>query len=224
MPEITLMSDPRVAAVPVSECGEPLTDVRHTPRLLVDGRAADPAGAYAYLRQGLLERLLTAQSALPPGLRLLFIEGYRPPELQRHYFERYSARLRAAHPAWSAGEVRAAASRYVSPPELAPHSAGAAVDLTLADADGRELDMGTPWDATPEESARACYTEAANIPAEARAHRDALGAALTSAGLVNYPTEWWHWSYGDRYWALHTGAPAALYGPRDLAGPLTETP
>jgi D-alanyl-D-alanine dipeptidase len=31
--------------------------------------------------------------------------------------------------------------------------------------------------------------------------------------LVNYPTEWWHWSYGDRYWALMTGAPAALYGP-----------
>ena len=43
-----------------------------------------------------------------------------------------------------------------------------------------------------------------------------LGAALTAAGLVNYPTEWWHWSYGDRYWALMTGAPAALYGPREL--------
>jgi D-alanyl-D-alanine dipeptidase len=40
-----------------------------------------------------------------------------------------------------------------------------------------------------------------------------LGAALTAAGLVNYPTEWWHWSFGDRYWALATGAGAALYGP-----------
>ena len=216
MPEITLMSDPRVAAVPVRECGEPLADVRRVPRLLVDGRAADPAGAYAHLRQGLLERLLAAQSALPPGLRLLFIEGYRPPELQRHYFERYSAGLRAAHPAWSDGEIRTAASRYVSPPDVAPHSAGAAVDLTLVDTDGRELDMGTPVNANPEESDGACYREAANIPAGARAHRDALGAALASAGLVNYPTEWWHWSYGDRYWALHAGAPAALYGPRDL--------
>src|ERR1044072_1853034 len=127
MPEITLMSDPRVAAVPVRECGEPLTDVRRAPRLLVDGRAADPVGAYAQLRQGLLERLLAAQSALPPGLRLLFIEGYRPPELQRHYFARHSARLRAAHPAWSDGGVRAAARRYVSPPEVAPDSAGAGV-------------------------------------------------------------------------------------------------
>jgi D-alanyl-D-alanine dipeptidase len=29
---------------------------------------------------------------------------------------------------------------------------------------------------------------------------------------VNYPTEWWHWSHGDRYWAFVTGADAAFYG------------
>jgi D-alanyl-D-alanine dipeptidase len=70
--------------------------------------------------------------------------------------------------------------------------------------------------ATPEESAGACYTRAGNISEEARAHREILGAALTSAGMVNYPTEWWHWSYGDRYWALETGAAAARYGAREL--------
>ncbi len=37
-------------------------------------------------------------------------------------------------------------------------------------------------------------------------------AVLGAAGLVNYPTEWWHWSYGDRYWAMATGAPGAIYG------------
>jgi D-alanyl-D-alanine dipeptidase len=40
-----------------------------------------------------------------------------------------------------------------------------------------------------------------------------LAAALSAAGFVNYPTEWWHWSYGDRYWAMVTGEPAALYAP-----------
>lgn len=40
-----------------------------------------------------------------------------------------------------------------------------------------------------------------------------MAAALTTADLMNYPTEWWHWSYGDRYWALTTEATAALYGP-----------
>jgi hypothetical protein len=39
---------------------------------------------------------------------------------------------------------------------------------------------------------------------------------LAAAGLVNYPTEWWHWSFGDRYWAMATGSEAALYGPKEL--------
>ena len=64
--------------------------------------------------------------------------------------------------------------------------------------------------ASPEQSDGACYTQAAHITDEARANRGLLGGVLTASGLVNYPTEWWHWSYGDRYWALATGAPAAL--------------
>ena len=40
-----------------------------------------------------------------------------------------------------------------------------------------------------------------------------MAKVLSGAGLVNYPTEWWHWTYRDRYWALMTDAPAALYGP-----------
>ncbi|MFJ2884571.1 M15 family metallopeptidase [Streptomyces sp. NPDC087305] len=213
MSEIILMSDARVAAIPVEECGEPLVDVSAV--LLVDDRKKD-TGAELHLRQGVLDRLLEAEALLPDGLRLLFVEGYRPPSLQRRYFEDYGDELRAAHPAWPADRIRSAASRYVSPPEIAPHSAGAAVDLTLADADGHELDLGTPMNANPEQSGGACYTGADNITAEAGAHRAVLGKALGAVGLVNYPTEWWHWSYGDRYWALTTGAPAALYGPKDL--------
>ncbi|MEU6348536.1 M15 family metallopeptidase [Streptomyces sp. NPDC047072] len=213
--EIILISDPRVVAVPVRDEGEALVDV--SDHLLVDDRKnPDFGGAEVYLRQGVLDRLVQAQKLLPAGLRLLFVEGYRPPSLQRAIFDDYSSGLRALHPDWSAEQIRSAASRYVSPPEIGPHTAGAAVDLTLADADGRELDMGSPFDATPEESDGACYTDAANISEEARANRKVLGAALSDAGMVNYPTEWWHWSYGDRYWALMTGAPAALYGPREL--------
>ncbi|MFD0554708.1 M15 family metallopeptidase [Streptomyces rectiviolaceus] len=210
--EITLMSDPKVAAVPVQECGERLVDVRHGGTLLVDTRAQDTEDAFVRLREGVLERLLHAQTLLPDGLRLLFVEGYRPPWLQRGYFEEYEGQLRAIHPTWPAERLHAAASRYVSPPEIAPHSAGSAVDLTLADADGRELDLGTRMNASPEESEGACYTDAGNITPGARRNREILGTALRDAGLVNYPTEWWHWSYGDRYWALATGAPHALYG------------
>ncbi|MET9221260.1 M15 family metallopeptidase [Streptomyces sp. NPDC003300] len=244
MSEIVLMSDPRIAAIPVKDCDEPLLDVRSDVRSnvrgcgrgggvrggagsggpgtdgplgAVDPRRQDDDGSFAHLREGVLTRLAHARTLLPDGVGLLFVEGYRPPSLQRAYFEGYSAQLRAARPEWTPARIREAASRYVSPPEIAPHSAGAAVDLTLV-ADGRELDMGTRVNANPEESAGACYTDAPGLSAEARANRRTLSAALTAAGLVNYPTEWWHWSYGDRYWALATGAPHARYGPRERPG------
>jgi len=215
MTEIVLMSDPKIAAIPVRDCGERLVDLRRDEPFPIDARRRDGSGAYAHLREGVLARLERAAGLLPDGLRILYVEGYRPPALQRAYFEEYENELRAAHPDWSAQRLRAAASRYVSPPEIAPHSAGAAVDLTLIDGDGHELDMGTRVNADPEESDGACYTDADNIGDEARANRRLLATALTGAGLVNYPTEWWHWSYGDRYWALAAGAPYAIYGPRD---------
>ncbi|MFF1836665.1 M15 family metallopeptidase [Streptomyces sp. NPDC058231] len=216
MSEIVLMSDPKVAAISVVECGERLTDVRRDGSLLVDTRKQDPADAFAHLRVGVLERLIKAQATLPRGLRLMFVEGYRPPSLQREYFEEYAGRLRTDHADWSAEQIHSATSRYVSPPEIAPHSAGAAVDLTLADVYGRELSMGTRMNADPEESEGACYTHARNISDEAHANRELMGTALTAAGLVNYPTEWWHWSFGDRYWALATGAAVAHYGPKEI--------
>ncbi len=66
--------------------------------------------------------------------------------------------------------------------------------------------MGTPVNASPEASDNGCFTAAPNISRTARANRDILTRALSAAGLVNYPTEWWHWSFGDCYWALATQA------------------
>ncbi|MGW8634645.1 M15 family metallopeptidase [Streptomyces sp. NPDC055793] len=217
MNKIVLMSDPEIAAIPVADCGEVLVDVRRVESLAVDNRKVDPTGAFAHLREGVLSRLLKAQQLLPGGIRLSFIEGYRPPALQAHYFESYADELQISNPGWSSVQVRTATSRYVSPPEIAPHSAGAAVDLTLITADGLELDMGTRVNASPEESNGACYTESPNISPEAQANRRMLAAALESVGMVNYPTEWWHWSYGDRYWAHATHTDTALYGPQDLS-------
>ncbi|HEX6341643.1 M15 family metallopeptidase [Umezawaea sp.] len=216
MTELVLLSNPRVADLPARECGEPLVDLRTIGELALDDRQADPAGAYVHLRAGVVERLLVAQGHLPAGVRLLVVEAYRPLWLQERYFEEYAGVLRSDNPSWSETEVRDQASRYISPPEIAPHVSGAAVDLTLCTESGEELPMGTEVNASPEESANACYTDAPDIPPTARDNRRLLVRALRTAGLVNYPTEWWHWSYGDRYWAMLTGAPAALYGPRDL--------
>ncbi|GII63236.1 D-alanyl-D-alanine dipeptidase [Sphaerisporangium krabiense] len=190
-------------------------DLRAVPELLLDQRLADSEGAYAHLRHGHVDRLLRAQARLPEGLRLLIVEGYRPLALQERYFSAYAAKLSDANPDWSDEHVYVQASRSLSPPHIGPHVCGAAVDLTLCTQDGQELDMGTEVNASPEESENACYTAAENISPQARDNRTILSEVLVEAGFINYPTEWWHWSYGDRYWALLTGAPAALHSHLD---------
>lgn len=207
-----LLSDPLIAAVPVQDCGEELIDLRAMPDLLLDTRKRDAAGAWAHVRQGVAERLLTAQQGLPVGMSLLVIEGHRPLQLQQRYFNRHCGELQRAHPEWSEHRLDNEASKHVSPPTVAPHPCGAAVDLTLS-VGGEELDLGTPINATPEESQDACFTDAKNVGGQARQWRQLLAEALTAAGLVNYPPEWWHWSYGDRYWAAINAAPHAVYGP-----------
>jgi D-alanyl-D-alanine dipeptidase len=197
-----LLSDPRVRAVPVVDSGEPLV------RLAQD---LSPAGAL--VRAGLAERLRAADDALPVGIRLRVVEGHRPVTAQREIIAAYTAQVLATYPDAAGAELDRLTSRFVAPVDVAPHVAGAAVDLTLVDVCGDALDLGTPIDATPEESDGRCWFAAAGIGADARAHRDLLRRVLEGHGLVNYPTEWWHWSFGDRYWALLTGAPHASYGP-----------
>ncbi len=188
--------------MPVHDVGEPLVRL---PRHLSPTR--EP------VRRGLADRLALAATRLPAGIGLRVVEGHRSVADQAAIVASYSAQLRALHPGADETAIRELASRFVAPVEVAPHVAGAAVDLTLVDACGVDLDLGTPIDATPEQSDGRCWTAADGIGADARAHRDLMARALGGAGLVNYPTEWWHWSYGDRYWALVTGAPAATYGP-----------
>ncbi|GAA4676060.1 M15 family metallopeptidase [Nocardioides nanhaiensis] len=197
-----LLSDPRVAAVPVRDTGD-------QPVLLQAGLSHGDV----WVRAGLAVRLAEAATALPDGVRLHVVEGWRPAAQQSAIITRYTAELRRRHPDAGDAELRVLASRFVAPLEVAPHVAGAAVDLTLVTADGAPLDLGTEVDATPEQSGGRCYTGSDLVVGEAREHRELMARALGGAGLVNYPTEWWHWSFGDRYWALVTGAPAALYGP-----------
>jgi D-alanyl-D-alanine dipeptidase len=213
--DVLLLSDPAVAAITVADTGEELVDLRLAPELRLDDRKRDADGAYAFARAGVADRLLAAQAALPPGIRLLIVEAYRPPALQQRYFSTYRDLLAAARPDVSPTELDVLASRYISPLAVAPHCTGGAVDLTLGTEDGVELDLGTAVNASPEDSDGGCFTASPAINGRARELRDVLVSAMTGAGFVNYPTEWWHYSVGERYWAAVTGVTTARYGPVD---------
>ena len=206
---VLLLSDPRVAQGPVREVGDPIVGVRS----FLGRGPVELTTTVIPVRRGLARRLERAAATLPRGFLLKIVEGHRSAESQQLIIDGYTDELRQQHPHLDQLELARLSSRYVAPLDVAPHVAAAAVDLTLADEYGEELDLGTAIDATPEQSDDACYFAARNIDEQARRRRELLARVLDGAGLVNYPTEWWHWSYGDRYWAVVTGAPHAIFGP-----------
>jgi len=132
-----------------------------------------------------LQRVQAALQAKKLGLKVF--DCYRPLSAQR--------RLWAIVPD----------ERYVAnPAKGSRHNRGAAVDLTLVDADGRELDLGTPYDDfTPR-----AHRDARDLPAAARANRRTLDEAMAAEGFVGLPTEWWHFDAPG--WEKHPISDAPL--------------
>lgn len=82
------------------------------------------------------------------------------------------------------------------------------VDITLANAAGTELWMGTGvGEFTADTRAGAKVTDTVAW------RRQLLTRCLTDVGFINYPAEWWHFSLGDRLWAA-TGATPLLVSVR----------
>jgi D-alanyl-D-alanine dipeptidase len=218
---ITLISDPAVLNISIQENYDPLVDLKTMPEISIDHRKEKESRLCFNVRKSVAEKLIEVNKHLPAGVSLLIVEGYRPLSLQKKYFDGYSKELRTIHPDWDEKRIYAEASKYVAPPDIIPpHSTGGAVDLTLAN-NGIEVDMGTRLNADPEESDNACFTLATNISDEAKANRKMLIEAMAAVGFVNYPTEWWHWSYGERYWAFITKSPYAHYGNASIMKKIT---
>lgn len=88
---------------------------------------------------------------------------------------------------------------YVTPPAKGSmHSRGAAVDLTLVDAQGNELNMGTPYDFFGVE-AHSDYTK---HPKKVLDNRRLLTETMATVGFKGIRTEWWHFSYQAKTYPL----------------------
>jgi D-alanyl-D-alanine dipeptidase len=105
-------------------------------------------------------------------MRLRIFDAFRPQEAQRRLW------AHSPDPDFLADPARGSA-----------HSRGVAVDLTLIGPDGRDLGMGTDFDAfTP-----LSHHGNPDIPAEAQRNRHLLLGLMSAAGWDFYGKEWWHY-------------------------------
>ncbi len=192
-------------AVPVQDTGEPLVRLSPEPGLVFG-----PPLPYAWLRQGTLARLRQAVRALraeDPLATLQLLYAYRSLAAQRESFAASRARAEAAHPDWSAEALDEEAHLFAALPEVAGHPTGGAVDVTIL-RQGAPLDMGTAY---ADWASPLIFTFAEGLTPAQQENRALLRRAMVAAGFAPFNGEWWHFSYGDREWALVWDAPAALY-------------
>ena len=90
-------------------------------------------------------------------------------------------------------------SNYVTPPwKGSQHTRGLAADLTIIDKEGKELDMGTPFDTFSEKA----HSDFKNLPKQVLENRKILRGVLESVGFKGIRTEWWHFSYNIKNYEL----------------------
>ena len=139
----------------------------------------------AYLHPNLAKALARAQQALTkerPGYRFLVYDAARPQSVQRRMYQAVAGTPKKI---------------YVAAPERGGrHNYGVAVDLTIVDASGKPLDMGSPFDHFGEEAHLG--NEEARVRAgifnkEVPANRSLMRRLLGAEGLRPYDKEWWHY-------------------------------
>lgn len=106
------------------------------------------------------------------GYRLRLFDAFRPSEAQ-----------------WKLWNHTPDPDFLADPRRGSPHSRGAAIDLTLVDENGHDLDMGTGFDAfTP-----LSHHGNEDISVAAQKNRLLLMGIMTTAGWDFYRNEWWHY-------------------------------
>jgi len=171
-----------------------------------------------YVRKEVFEMLLEAQKNLPVGYKLRIWDAWRPFALQQELYDSYAKilikDLKIEDKPFD--EQKQIVSKYVSIPVndtmLPPlHTTGGALDVTLVDEEGRELEMGTEFDEFSPKTATDYYEHTMENN-EVRNNRRILYNAMIKAGFTNLPSEWWHYEYGNRVWAYYSNKPAIYKG------------
>jgi D-alanyl-D-alanine dipeptidase len=130
--------------------------------------------AECFLRFKTAKALIEAnRKFIKKGYRIKLFDCYRPLDIQKKMWEIVSN------------------PDYVADPKKGSiHNRGCAVDITLVDETGKELDMGTPFDFFGIEASH----DYDNLPDEIKKNRKLLRRIMTRYDFRTFESEWWHYN------------------------------
>jgi D-alanyl-D-alanine dipeptidase len=130
--------------------------------------------AECFLRLKTVKALVKANSKfVQKGYRIKIFDCYRPLDIQKRMWKIVSNPEYVADPA--KGSI---------------HNRGGAVDITLVDSNGKELDMGTTFDFFGPEASH--YYE--NLTDEVKQNRLLLKKIMKKSNFISFDSEWWHYN------------------------------
>lgn len=127
-----------------------------------------------FLRVKTVRALLKANTSfLDKGFKIKLYDCYRPISIQKKMFQ-----------------LVPDANYVANPKKGSIHNRGGAVDITLVDSNGNELDMGTKFDFFGKEASHN-YTD---FSAQILANRKFLKTIMLEHNFNSFDSEWWHYN------------------------------
>ena len=157
---------------------EIIVDIRNATKDNMTGSVLYPSNK-CYVQKATAEKLKKAQTKLKKmKIGLIIFDGYRPISIQEQMWKLVPD------------------DRFIANRDNGDkHSRGASVDVSLVSADGKELNLGTMYDAYSSETER--YYE--GLPEDAKIFRiDILTQLMLDCGFSCSPSQWWH--FDDTNW------------------------
>ena len=195
-----IMSRKYVGKVHVHECFDPLVDFLPHKHIIFNKETLEEPNL---IRKKVLFKLYKIADSLPEGVNLKIYKTFRSRTKMNDIFEDAIAKITAENPEIGRHEAMKLAKFKTDDPKgsLGGHETGGAVDVALCDNEGNDHNYGTKF----HEYNDFTFTHSSHITPEQKQNRKKLVKLMKRQGFVNFPGEWWHFSYGDRMWAAYKG-------------------
>ncbi|MFB6182165.1 MAG: M15 family metallopeptidase [Candidatus Magasanikbacteria bacterium] len=200
---------------PIEENGEDLMCIQEqTDEIICEYEKEDMipyTGDKMYARATVVKKLIKANNLLKQkdnNQKLRVVYAYRHPEIQEKYFKNKKQELREENPNLRGKELNALVHNFVAVPKVAGHPTGGAVDLTITSPKG-DLDMGTGIADYSDKDKIKTFSD--KVTEKQKENRNLLREVMLEAGFAPFNGEWWHFSYGDREWAVYYDKNHAIY-------------
>lgn len=205
-----------IVNTPAGENGEALVDVRKFDSSIIAEYIKKDMLKFThgiiYVRETVAKLLAATNKKIAnehPGFLLKIVYGYRHPVVQRRYFDSQRMRLKTERPSLSDRQLDSQTHNFVAVPEAAGHPTGGAIDITIIDETGREIDMGLPIGDFSNEEKMKTFSD--RITVQQQENRLYLHDQLVKSGFAPFYGEWWHFSFGDKEWACFYNKPKSIY-------------